>query len=237
MIIIPAVDLKNGKCVQLVQGEPGTEQVIIDNPDEVAMNWIQKGAKRLHVVDLDGALGSGENLNIVKKIIEKSQVPVQMGGGIRTLDDAKKLLDAGITTVIIGTMAIKNPEYIEQLSEEYGSERICVSLDSKENKVVTHGWTEFTDKSPLEYAKIFEEKGAGSILFTNVDVEGLLKGIDLKPVKELLSNLSIPIIYSGGITSLDDLKVLYDLGTDYVVIGSALYKGVINFEDTIQFQK
>lgn len=237
MIIIPAVDLKNGKCVQLVQGEPGTEQVIIDNPDEVAMNWIQKGAKRLHVVDLDGALGSGENLNIVKKIIEKSQVPVQMGGGIRTLDDAKKLLDAGVTTVIIGTMAIKNPEYIEQLSEEYGSERICVSLDSKDNKVVTHGWTEFTDKSPLEYAKIFEEKGAGSILFTNVDVEGLLKGIDLKPVKELLSNLSIPIIYSGGITSLDDLKVLYDLGTDYVVIGSALYKGVINFEDTIQFQK
>lgn len=237
MIIIPAVDLKNGKCVQLVQGEPGTEQVIIDNPDEVAMNWIQKGAKRLHVVDLDGALGSGENLNIVKKIIEKSQVPVQMGGGIRTLDDAKKLLDAGITTVIIGTMAIKNPEYIEQLSEEYGSERICVSLDSKDNKVLTHGWTEFTDKSPLEYAKIFEEKGAGSILFTNVDVEGLLKGIDLKPVKELLSNLSIPIIYSGGITSLDDLKVLYDLGTDYVVIGSALYKGVINFEDTIQFQK
>lgn len=237
MIIIPAVDLKNGKCVQLVQGEPGTEQVIIDNPDEVATNWIQKGAKRLHVVDLDGALGSGENLNIVKKIIEKSQVPVQMGGGIRTLEDAKKLLDAGITTVIIGTMAIKNPEYIEQLSEEYGSERICVSLDSKDNKVVTHGWTEFTDKSPLEYAKIFEEKGAGSILFTNVDVEGLLKGIDLKPVKELLSNLSIPIIYSGGITSLDDLKVLYDLGTDYVVIGSALYKGVINFEDTIQFQK
>lgn len=237
MIIIPAVDLKNGKCVQLVQGEPGTEQVIIDNPDEVAMNWIQKGAKRLHVVDLDGALGSGENLNIVKKIIEKSQVPVQMGGGIRTLEDAKKLLDAGITTVIIGTMAIKNPEYIEQLSEEYGSERICVSLDSKDNKVVTHGWTEFTDKSPLEYAKIFEEKGAGSILFTNVDVEGLLKGIDLKPVKELLSNLSIPIIYSGGITSLDDLKVLYDLGTDYVVIGSALYKGIINFEDTIQFQK
>ena len=237
MIIIPAVDLKNGKCVQLVQGEPGTEQVIIDNPEEVALQWIQKGAKRLHVVDLDGALGSGENLSIVKKIIEKSEVPIQMGGGIRKLDDAKKLLDAGISTVIIGTMAIKHPEYIEELSEEYGSERICVSLDSKENKVVTHGWTEFTDKSPLEYAKIFEEKGAGSILFTNVDVEGLLNGIDLDPVKELLSNLSIPIIYSGGITSLDDLKVLYELGTEYVVIGSALYKGLINFEDTIQFQK
>ncbi len=237
MIIIPAVDLKNGKCVQLVQGEPGTEQVIIDNPDDVAMQWVQKGAKRLHIVDLDGALGSGENLNIVKKIIEKSEVPIQMGGGIRTMDDARALLDAGVSTVILGTMAIKNPEYIEQLSKEYGSESICVSLDSKENKVVTHGWTEFTDKSPVEYAKIFEQKGAGSILFTNVDVEGLLNGVDLKPVRELLNNLSIPVIYSGGITSLDDLKVLSQLGTDYVVIGSALYKGLINFEDTLQFQK
>ncbi len=237
MIIIPAVDLKNGKCVQLVQGEPGTEQVIIDNPDEVAVQWVQKGARRLHIVDLDGALGSGENLSIVKKIMEKSQVPIQMGGGIRTPEDARALLDAGVSTVIIGTMAIKHPEYIEELSREYGPERICVSLDSKENRVVTHGWTEFTDKSPLEYAKIFEQKGAGSILFTNVDVEGLLKGVDLKPVRELLDNLSIPIIYSGGITSLDDLKVLAELETDYVVIGSALYKGLINFEDTLQFQK
>ena len=236
MIIIPAVDLKNGKCVQLVQGEPGTEQVIIDNPDEVAVQWVNKGAKRLHIVDLDGALGSGENIGIVKKIVEKSEVPIQMGGGIRTVEDAKKLLDAGISTVIIGTMAIKHPEYITQLSEEYGSEKICVSLDSKNNKVVTHGWTEFTDKTPVEYAKIFEEKGAGSILFTNVDVEGLLKGVDLKPVKELLSNINIPIIYSGGITSLEDLRVLSELGTDFVVIGSALYKGLINFEDTLKFQ-
>ncbi len=236
MIIIPAVDLKNGKCVQLVQGEPGTEQVIIDNPDEVAVQWVNKGAKRLHIVDLDGALGSGENIGIVKKIVEKSEVPIQMGGGIRTVEDAKKLLDAGISTVIIGTMAIKHPEYITQLSEEYGSEKICVSLDSKNNKVVTHGWTEFTDKTPVEYAKIFEEKGAGSILFTNVDVEGLLKGVDLKPVKELLSNINIPIIYSGGITSLEDLRVLSELGIDFVVIGSALYKGLINFEDTLKFQ-
>lgn len=237
MIIIPAVDLKNGKCVQLVQGEPGTEQVSIDNPDEVAVQWVQKGAKRLHIVDLDGALGSGENLKIVQKILEKSEVPIQMGGGIRTIDDAKKLLDAGVSTVIIGTMAIKNPEYITQLSEEYGSERICVSLDSKNNKVVTHGWTEYTDKTPLEYAKFFEQKGAGSILFTNVDVEGLLKGVDLTPIKELLSKINIPIIYSGGITSLDDLKILSEIGTEYVVIGSALYKGLINFEDTIPFQK
>lgn len=236
MIVIPAVDLKNGKCVQLVQGEPGTEQIVLENPDEVAEQWVKKGAKRLHIVDLDGALGSGENLNIVKKILKKSKVPVQMGGGIRNINDAKRLLDAGVSSVIIGTMAIKNPDCIRELSEEYGSERICVSLDSKNNRVVTHGWTESTEKTPLEYAKFFEKQGAGLILFTNVDVEGLLKGIDLKPVEELLASVSIPIIYSGGITSLDDLEVLSNLGIDYVVVGSAIYKGLINFEDTLKFQ-
>ena len=237
MIIIPAVDIKNGKCVQLVQGEPGTEQVVIENPAEVAKQWEQKGAKKLHIVDLDGALGSGRNLSIVKEIIEKTKSPIQLGGGIRSVSDAKKLLEIGVNTVIIGTMAIKNPEIIKELSSEYGCERICVSLDSKNTKVVTHGWKESTDKTPIEYAKLFEKMGAGSILFTNVDVEGLLNGINLEPIKELLNNVSIPIIYSGGITSVDDLKVLSDIGVDYVVIGSALYKGLITLEDALKYQK
>lgn len=236
MIIIPAVDIKNGKCVQLVQGEPGTEQIIIDNPAQVAVNWQDKGAKRLHIVDLDGALDSGENINIVKEIVEKTSVPVQMGGGIRSIDQAKKLLDVGIDTIIIGTLAIEQPDIIKQLSDEYGSQRVCVSLDSKNNKVVTNGWTKSTDKTPLEYAELFEQKGAGSILFTNVDVEGLLNGIDLEAAKNLISNISIPIIYSGGITSLEDIKLLKEINTDYVVIGSALYKGLIDFEDTLNYQ-
>ncbi|AWX32517.1 1-(5-phosphoribosyl)-5-[(5-phosphoribosylamino)methylideneamino]imidazole-4-carboxamide isomerase [Methanosphaera sp. BMS] len=236
MIIIPAVDIKNSKCVQLVQGEPGTEQVIIDNPADVAVKWINKGAKRLHIVDLDGALGSGQNINIVKEIVEKSTVPTQMGGGIRTMDDARKLLDVGIDTVIIGTMAIENPDIIEELSNEYGKDRICVSLDSKDNRVVTHGWTKFTDKTPLEYARIFQDKGAGSILFTNVDVEGLLNGINLDIAENLISNIDIPVIYSGGITSIDDIKSLKQINTEYVVIGSALYKGLIEFEDLLEYQ-
>ena len=120
-------------------------------------------------------------------------------------------------------MAIDNPDIIEELSDKYGSDRICVSLDSKNNKVVTHGWTKYTDKTPLEYAKIFEQKGAGSILFTNVDVEGLLNGI--------------PVIYSGGITSIDDIKKLKEINTPYVVIGSALYKGLIEFEDLLEYQE
>lgn len=236
MIIIPAVDIKDGKCVQLVQGKPGTEQVIIDNPAEVALSWENKGAKRLHIIDLDGALGSGKNIKIVEDILSKTSLPTQMGGGIRSVDDAKRLLDVGIDVVIIGTMAIKNPDVITQLSQEYGKERICVSLDSKDNKVVTHGWTQSTDKTPLEYAKFFEKKGAGSILFTNVDVEGLLNGINIEPAKQLISNVDIPIIYSGGITSLDDLEVLKEIGVEYVVIGSAIYKGLIIFEDTLKYQ-
>ncbi|MBO7718554.1 MAG: 1-(5-phosphoribosyl)-5-[(5-phosphoribosylamino)methylideneamino]imidazole-4-carboxamide isomerase [Methanosphaera sp.] len=236
MIIIPAVDIKNAKCVQLVQGEPGTEQVIIDNPADVAVKWIDKGAKRLHIVDLDGALGSGQNIDIVKQIVEKSTVPTQMGGGIRSIDDARKLLDVGIDTVIIGTMAIENPDIIEELSGEYGKQRICVSLDSKDNMVVTHGWTKSTDKTPLEYAKLFQKRGAGSILFTNVDVEGLLNGINLDVAENLISNIGIPVIYSGGITSIEDIKSLKQINTEYVVIGSALYKGLIEFEDLLEYQ-
>ncbi|MDO5825181.1 MAG: 1-(5-phosphoribosyl)-5-[(5-phosphoribosylamino)methylideneamino]imidazole-4-carboxamide isomerase [Methanosphaera sp.] len=236
MIIIPAVDIKNSKCVQLVQGEPGTEQVIIDNPADVAVKWINKGAKRLHIVDLDGALGSGENITIVEEIVEESTVPTQMGGGIRSIDDARKLLDVGIDTVIIGTLAIENPDIVEQLSQEYSKDRVCVSLDSKNNKVVTHGWTRYTDKTPLEYAKIFEEKGAGSILFTNVDVEGLLNGINLDVAKNLISNIDIPVIYSGGITSIEDIKNLKKINAEYVVIGSALYRGLLEFEELLEYQ-
>ena len=236
MIIIPAVDIKDGKCVQLVQGKPGSEQVIIDNPAKVAKRWQQLGAKRLHIVDLDGALGSGENIHIVEEIAESIDIPTQMGGGIRSIADAEKLLDAGITTVIIGTMAIDNPDTIEELSTMYGSERICVSLDSKDNKVLTHGWTKTTDKTPVEYAREFQQRGAGLILYTNVDVEGLQEGINIQPVKDLIENTSIPVIYSGGITSTDDLDVLSVINTPYVVIGSALYTKKLDFKEALKYQ-
>ena len=236
MIIIPAVDIKDGKCVQLVQGKPGTEQVVIDDPVEVALKWEKMGAKRLHIVDLDGALESGANVEIIKEIVEKTTVPVQMGGGIRSIEYAQKLLDMGVDTVIIGTMAVENPDILDSLTDKYTPDQICISLDSKDNRVLTHGWQKSTDKTPLEYTQIFQQKGAGSILFTNVDVEGLLGGIDLSIAEELIEKSEIPIIYSGGITSVDDLKVLRDINTDYVVIGSALYKGLIDFKEALKYQ-
>ena len=237
MYIIPAVDIKNGKCVQLVQGKPGTEQIIIENPDVVAKEWESKGAEILHVINLDGAFGnSSNNLKIVEKIIKTVSIPVQLGGGIRTLKDASNLLNIGVEKVILGTMAVENPKNIEQLSNEYGSERIIVALDSKDGKVVVKGWTEKTEKTAPELGISLEKRGAGGILFTNVDVEGMMNGFNIDPLHDLLNAVNISVIYSGGVTSLDDVKKLSETDTYGVVIGSALYKGKIKFEDTLKYQ-
>ena len=204
---MPAVDIKNGKCVQLVQGEPGTEQVIIENPEKVARKWEDLGAEVVHVIDLDGAL------------------------------EREELLNLDIDRLIIGTMGIKNPETITKLSDEYGSERVMISLDSKDNKVVIKGWQEKIDKSATEISKEFQNLGAGSILFTNVDVEGLLGGFYVDPVIDLVNSVDIPVVYSGGVTSLDDLKQLQTTGAKGVVIGSALYKDKINLVDALKYQE
>ncbi|MCK9150908.1 1-(5-phosphoribosyl)-5-[(5-phosphoribosylamino)methylideneamino]imidazole-4-carboxamide isomerase [Methanobacterium alcaliphilum] len=237
MLIIPAVDIKNGKCVQLVQGKPGTEQVIIENPVKVAKNWEDQGAENIHVIDLDGAFGERNNLPLVKNIVEDADVPIQMGGGIRSKEYAQELLNIGVERIILGTLAIENPEIVEELSEEYDSSRIMVSLDSKDSKVVIKGWTEKTSNTAPELGQILQKKGAGGILFTNVDVEGLLKGFNLEPVLELVDAVKIPVVYSGGITSIDDIKELRKTGVKGLVIGSALYKGKIDFNQSLKFQR
>ncbi len=237
MLIIPAVDLKNGKCVQLVQGKPGTEQVIIENPVQVALNWQELGAEAIHVIDLDGALGGRDNLNIVKQIVQEVSVPIQFGGGIRSPEYARELLDLGIERVILGTMAIEKPQIIEELSSEYGADRIMVSLDSKDSKVVIKGWTEKTSKTAPEMGQILQEKGAGGILFTNVDVEGLMEGFYIEPALELVQSVEIPVVYSGGVTTVDDVKKLKTTGAAGVVIGSALYKEKINFKEALEYQE
>ncbi len=238
MIVIPAVDIKNGKCVQLVQGKPGTEQVVIDNPVEVACNWQDKGAKILHLIDLDGAFGDKRrNQNVIREIVNEVTIPIQLGGGIRTREDATALLEMDVDKIILGTMAIENPRIIKELSEEFNSERILVALDSKDSQVVIKGWTENTHKSASELGKTMEKNGAGGILFTNVDVEGLLDGFSLNPLLELLDSVSIPVIYSGGVSSINDLKELSATNVYGVVIGSALYKGKIRFEEAIIYQR
>jgi len=237
MLIIPAVDIKNGKCVQLVQGKPGTEQIIIDNPVEVANKWEERGASLLHVIDLDGAFGDRDkNIDIIKDIITEVSIPVQLGGGIRTEKDASSLLKMGVDKVILGTLAIENPKMVKKLADEFGSERIIVALDSKDSMVLIKGWSEKTRNTAAELGKSLEGMGAGCILFTNVDFEGLMQGFDTKPLLELLDVVNIPVIYSGGVSSLSDVEKLSKTNVFGVVIGSALYKNKINFEEALKYQ-
>lgn len=235
MITIPAVDIKNGKCVQLVQGKPGTEQVVIDNPVEVALGWQEKGAEMLHLIDLDGAFGDNRrNQELIASMVEELSIPIEMGGGIRSKEDVTKLLNTGIERVILGTLAMENPEIVTELSKEFASERVMVALDSKDNQVVVKGWTEKTSKTVPQMGRIMEEAGTGSILFTNVDYEGLLEGFQVDPLLKLLEAVDIPVVYAGGVSSLDDLKVLSDTDVYGVVIGSALYRGKIDFEEALK---
>lgn len=236
MLIMPAVDIRNGKCVQLVQGKPGTEQIIIDNPEKVAKKWEDDGAEIIHVIDLDGALKSENNLKTIKKIFDEVNVPIQLGGGIRSIEYGEQLLNLDIERLIIGTMAIEEPKTITELSNEFGSDRIMVSLDSKDSKVVIKGWQEKIDKTSTDISKEFQEAGAGSILFTNVDVEGLLEGFNIQPVIDLVNSVDIPIVYSGGITNLKDVESLTKTGVKGVVIGSALYRNKLDLKNALKLQ-
>ncbi len=233
--VIPAIDLKGGKVVQLVQGVPGTEMVSIDDYLSVAGDFVGQGAKWLHIIDLDGAL-SGDRMNarIVEDIIKKFKVKTEVGGGIRDYESAKYLLGLGVTRVILGTAAMKDPHLVAKLSKEFGPEAVMVSLDSKKGEVLVEGWKASSGKNTIEMGKLFEKMGAGSILFTNVDVEGLLKGVNESPVRELVSSVSIPVIASGGITTVEDLVTIKNTGAAGVVVGSALYKGRFTLRQAIE---
>lgn len=233
--VIPAIDLKGGKCVQLVQGVPGTEMVSIDDSLAVAEDFVSQGAKTLHIIDLDGALsGDRKNARIVESIIKRFNVKTQVGGGIRDYESAKYLLSLGVTRVILGTAAVKDPELVSRLAADFGSDAVMVSLDSKKGEVLVEGWKESSGKSTIEMGRLFEKKGAGSILYTNVDVEGLLKGVNESPVRSLVESVAIPVIASGGITTLEDVATIKKTGAAGVVIGSALYKHLFTLKDAIR---
>jgi len=235
--VIPAVDMKGGKCVQLVQGVPGSEMISLDDPVKVALDWVSQGARTLHLIDLDGAIeGNRTNAPIIKKIVKKCKpqgIYIQVGGGIRSFEDAAALLDIGIDKVILSTAALRDPELIKRLSDEFGSEHINVALDSKNGKISIEGWTKESEHTAVEMGSQFEEKGAGSILFTNIDSEGLLNGVDPKPTEALVNAVTIPVIASGGVTTLEDIITLKNTGAAGVVVGSALYKKKFTLTEAI----
>lgn len=231
--VMPAVDLKEGKCVRLVQGDPRYRTVEINDPVEVALKWQARGAKRLHLVDLDGALaGERKNEELAFKIMQTLEIQVQFGGGIRAFEDASRLLDLGFEKIIIGTSAMKDSEMLAGLSDKYGSERLIVALDSRGGRVVTEGWVKDTGERPSEAAKRFESY-ASECLFTNVDVEGLVRGINNEAVAEMVKSTKMGVIASGGISTLKDIEAVKRAGASGVVIGTALYKGAIEFEKAV----
>jgi phosphoribosylformimino-5-aminoimidazole carboxamide ribotide isomerase len=234
--VIPAVDLKDGKCVRLIQGDPKHKTVEIDNPLEVAIRWEELGAKKLHIVDLDGALqGVRKNESIVKDIVSTLKIPIQFGGGIRSFDDAGKLLDLGIDKIILGTAAMENPNLLKRLELKFGRDRLIVALDSKGDNVVTEGWVKDTGERAVDVVKRFEEH-ASECLFTNVDVEGKVEGLNVEVIKEIVDSTSMGVIASGGISSLDDIKAVKAAGASGVVIGTALYKKKIDLEPALELE-
>jgi len=229
---MPAVDLKNGKCVRLVQGDPSKKTVELEDPLKIALHWQEQGAKRLHLVDLDGAIeGRRKNEQIVKEIIKELSIPVQFGGGIRSLEDAEKFLNYGAAKVIFGTAAFGSPELVKEASKKLGKERMMVALDAKKGKIAVKGWKESIETTPLQAAKKFEGY-IEEALFTNIDIEGLTRGVDqntMEAISSLAGSTKIKIIYSGGVTKIEEIKKIKEAGARGVVLGTALYLNRIDF--------
>jgi len=231
--VIPAVDIKDGKCVQLVGGVPDNVLISLDDPVAVAQHWIDDGADALHIIDLDGAFGKARNLKIVYKIA-KLDAFVQVGGGVRSHDDVNDLLKIGVDRVILGTVAVRDPTIVYDLTNEFGSEPIMVSIDSKKNEVLIEGWTKSVGSRPEDMGLIFQELGAGSLLFTDVDVEGRMSGARDSIIRRVVERIDIPVIAAGGIGSLKDIQAVGETGAAGVVVGSAIYTDKFNLIDAFK---
>ena len=228
--VVPAVDVQDGEVVQLVQGERGTGKRYGD-PVEAAERWVDAGASTLHLVDLDGAFeGERKNAPAIEAILNSVDVEIQCGGGIRTSEDALDLLDRGVDRVILGTAAVEEPEIVADVSDAYPG-GVMVSLDAKGGEVVVEGWTESTGIDPAEAAARYEDLGAGSILFTDVDVEGQKTGVRADVVSRVVDGTSIPVVASGGVADIEDVVALADAEAAGVVVGTALYEGAFTLRD------
>ena len=231
--VFPAVDILDGSCVQLVQGRRETATSYGD-PLDCARRWLEEGARALHIVNLDGAFGNAaRNVEVIRRLVREQAVFLQLGGGIRSLEDARGWLETGVDRVILSTLAIRDPRTLTRLASEYGAERVMAGVDAKGGQVVVRGWQEPAGDY-LAWAGKLEAAGAGSLLYTNVDVEGLQQGIRPEPVRRLLETTRLPVVVAGGISSAADVVLLRDMGAAGVVLGSALYSGRISVREAME---
>jgi len=240
MIIIPAVDIKNGRCVRLLQGRKDEETVFSNDPVKMAIKWDEEGAELIHVIDLDGAFEkSPQNLNSIKKIIESVEAGVQVGGGIRDNKTIRMFIDLGAKRVIIGTEAIKNPKLVKDACKEFPG-RIVVGIDARNGMVAIEGWTETTKIKAVDLAKQFEDCGVAAINFTDIYRDGMQTGPNIKETIIIAENVSIPVVASGGVSNIEDIKKLIQLkknGVAGIITGRALYSGNLNLKEAIELTK
>jgi phosphoribosylformimino-5-aminoimidazole carboxamide ribotide isomerase len=237
MNVIPAIDLLEGRCVRLYQGDYGRSQVFNDNPVDVAKQWVEQGARRLHLVDLDGAkVGQPVNTKVIEAIVQAVSVPIQVGGGLRDRSGVKQLLDTGVGQVILGTIAVEQPVIVQQLCGEFPG-KIIVGIDARDGKVATRGWLETSEVAATDLAGQMSQLGAAAIIYTDIHRDGTLRGPNLDALRELASGISIPVIASGGVSSVRDLLsllALEPLGVNGVIVGRALYTGDVSLKEAIQ---
>ena len=239
MQIIPAIDIKDGHCVRLKQGDMQTVTVFSEDPAAMAQHWLEQGATRLHLVDLNGAVaGKPRNELAIREVVSVigEEIPVQLGGGIRDLDTIERYLDDGITYVIIGTAAVKNPGFLHDACSAFPG-HIIVGLDAREGKVATDGWSKLTGHEVVDLAKKFQDYGVEGVIYTDIGRDGMLTGVNVEATVKLARELKIPVIASGGIASIDDIKELLPYENDGIIgaiAGRALYEGKLDFKAALK---
>ncbi|HRL20506.1 1-(5-phosphoribosyl)-5-[(5-phosphoribosylamino)methylideneamino]imidazole-4-carboxamide isomerase [Alcaligenes sp. SDU_A2] len=240
MLLIPAIDLKDGRCVRLRQGDLDDATVFSDDPAQIATQWLESGARRLHLVDLNGAFaGKPKNGEAIKSILKAidGEIPVQIGGGIRDLDTIERYLDAGLTYVIIGTAAVKSPGFLQDACSAFPGS-IIVGLDARDGKIATDGWSKLTRHDVLDLAKKFEDYGCESIIYTDIGRDGMLSGVNIEATVRLSQHVKIPVIASGGVTDLKDIEALCAVeseGVEGVILGRSIYEGTLDFAQAQEY--
>jgi len=240
LLVIPAIDIKGGRCVRLLQGQMNKETVYSDFPEEMALKWLEKGAQKLHIVDLDGAVeGVPVNGKAIAKITEAVPIPVELGGGIRNLKTVEAYLNLGIHQVILGTAALKDPAFAADACRRF-PDRIILGIDARAGCVAVEGWTEQTPITPLELARRYEEVGISAIIYTDIQRDGMRTGPNVEATRALARSVRIPVIASGGISDLEDVKQLLPLakcGVVGMITGRALYEGTLDLAEAVQLAK
>lgn len=234
MIIYPAIDIKGGKCVRLIKGDMNKETQY-GNPLDMARRWESEGAQYIHVVDLDAAIeGEFSNRDTVREILNNVKIPIQLGGGIRTIEDIDERIALGINRVIIGTAAYKNPELLKEACKKYPG-KIVLGIDANEGGIAVSGWVEKTNVSPIEFALKMKDLGIDTIIFTDISKDGMLSGPNVLWTKAMVDKTGINIIASGGISSLEDIKAVREAGVAGVIVGKALYNGNFSLKEAVKY--